>query len=123
MCSAGLWAAVGKVQAVELSGRFYTRKRKPVGSEVRGPTGEGREEEEDPPQTPPSEDTCGPLLRNSPLRALMQQPLCGPAAACLSRGRPWNSVWLLRTTSGRFSTESSFRTDCGGPALIPRRVQ
>lgn len=47
VCSAGLGAAVGKVRAVELSGRFYTRKRRPVGSEVRGPTGEGGEEEED----------------------------------------------------------------------------
>lgn len=58
---------------MELSGRFYIRKRKPVGSEVQGHKGESWEEEEDPPQTPPREGARGPCQRNSPARTLMQQ--------------------------------------------------
>lgn len=58
---------------MELSGRLYVRKRKPVGSEVQGHKGEGWEEEEDPPQTPPREGARSPCRRDSRLRTRRQQ--------------------------------------------------
>lgn len=91
---------------MELSGRFYIQKRKPVGSEAQGHKGEGWDEEEDLPQTPPREDTCSPCQRNSPIRTLTQQTALWYLSCVSCSWMPWNGFCFLRTGSGYLSTVS-----------------